>query len=154
MTNRIFSVTVGRITEETKAKMHAVLTESVKDVYEILIKSWPIDTGWSSYSWTVSTIGWAPTSPPPKISSQDRRSDPTRPNRIFFYDLGEINASVDAADIGDTIYGNFRAEYAPHVSFQSEKGTGLVRGAVSNWQSIVASNAARISARDETIFQG
>jgi hypothetical protein len=138
-----FSASVIKFAEETKERMDFVFKASVSETCLDFIgergpsgrnEGWPIDTGFSQYSWTISTVGFPPKEPHPRPDAQGKGM------QIFFFNEDEMNANINKAELGDTIYGSFTAEYADDVSYTTGKGIMLVNRALLKWPSIVAKN--------------
>lgn len=125
-----FSAQVNSWVTQTKERLEAVRNIAVQITFNQVLDSWPTDTGFSKNSFNVNTSGFAALKTNPYPSQKAQGKPPI------------INEAVDyqfvllGADLEDTIYGSFSANYAIHI----ETDLGLVRLAAQNWQENV--NAA------------
>jgi len=130
-----FTVAIDNFVVDTKAKLEAVWKQSVQDTFDLVLDKWPVDTGFSRKSFVASTSGWAP------ITSEVR--DPKATYQINYDDL---TVAIAGAELGETIYGNFTANYAVYIEYGSNgrAGRGLVRMAAMAWPQTVAKNVQRL----------
>lgn len=123
---------------QTKQRVEAVVKNAGEFVVEDVIERTPVDTGFLRATLIASLDGpqpldkAIPDGTPPGLSKKGgKRSfeDPTQ------YDL-----VINAAELGQTIYVSFTANYAAHVEYgaNGRAGMGMVRLAVQAWPQHVA----------------
>lgn len=134
---RTFSAQVDDWTRKSKARMTAVFRESTQRLSEEanLAKGeggrLPVDTGFLRASFSVSLSGL-----PFGVSQGDRSA-------TYTFDDSAVDLVIASAQIGDTIFGGWVANYA---NVQEEQNAFL-RGAVQNWQGIVDGVVREVSVR-------
>ena len=71
------------------------------------------------------------------------------PGGSFTPDIGEIELVIVGADLGDTIYLGYTANYGAYVHYgaNGHAGRPWVDMVAQRWQQIVASKAAEVKAR-------
>lgn len=127
VSNLTFSAQVSEWVRQTEQRMTAVFRESTQRVVEDMQSRIPVDTGFLKSSIQVSTNGPAPMSRP-------------RPDGgSFAYQPTAAVLAIAGAEIGDTIYASYTANYAAHVNYGTSKMAGrqFVGLAAQRWPAIV-----------------
>lgn len=141
-----FSAQIDAWVAETNGRVEAVFKQSAQEVIEDMQApvgkggNMPIDTGFLRASLQVNLSGPVPPS----------RDNPyTKPNSAPAWGDSEAALSIAGAEIGDTIYATYGANYACHVEYgaKGRTGRGFVRLAAMKWQAIVTRVSARLRAR-------
>ena len=129
-----FTVTIDRFVADTKEKVEAVWKQSLQDTFEQILDPWPVDTGFSRASFVVSSTSWT--------AVTNARPDPNG----SYPPSDEYVVAIAGSSLGDTLYGNFTANYAVYIEYgaNGRPGRGLVRQAAMAWPQTVASNVQRL----------
>lgn len=133
MAQKSFTAQVDEWVRETKARMEAVFKESTQRTADMMrvpvAKSgaMPVVTGFLRNS-----LQGGVNAPAPMPSTTAPRSDSAA-------EAG-ITLAIASAEIGDTVYMTFGANYARYVEYgtRGRSGRGFVRLAVQKWQSTVS----------------
>ncbi|GHC79395.1 HK97 gp10 family phage protein [Limoniibacter endophyticus] len=138
MVQQNFSATIDDWVAKTQTRMIAVFKTAAQYVVEDVRERTPIDTGYLRNSLTLSLDG-----PLPMRGSEGDG-----------YQAPPYAAVIAGADLGDTIYASFVANYAAAVEYgaQGRQGAGMVRLSVQNWQSHV--NRATAEAKSAVRSRG
>jgi hypothetical protein len=147
-----FSATVDTWVDETEARMLAVFREAAQRVIELMQKvgpsvanpdggeggNMPVDTGFLRAS-LLATLN----SPSDAIRFKPDNVD------AFSYSDGAVSLVILGAQIGDTIYAVYTANYARFVEYgaNGRAGYAFVRLAAQNWQQVVDEVARDAQAR-------
>ena len=139
-----FEAAVDAWVLQTQARLLAVFRTAAQYVIEDVRDRTPIDTGYLRASWTVSLDGPLPMRPEAKPSPQ------------FSYNAQSYSLAIAGADLGDTIYASFVANYAGHVEYgaQGRVGVGMVRLSAQAWPEHVARAVSEAKARVRSNAQG
>lgn len=134
MPQQSFSAEVDAWTAKSRKLLEAVLKTSSQFVIEDVVDRTPVKTGFLRASLTVSLDGPLP-----------MRS----PNPGGSHAPQDYSLSINNADLDDTIYATFVANYAGHVEYgaRGRAGVGMVRLASQNWQQHVNRAVAEAKAR-------
>lgn len=118
-----FEASVDDWVRESQDRLLAVFKTAAQFVFDQIVDQWPRDTGFSAASFTASTSGFAPL-----IGNQG-----------VMPQVPDYTLAIAGADLGDTIFGSFAANYAVHIEYGSNgrPGRGIVRLAAQNWQQTV-----------------
>lgn len=139
MAQQNFSASVDRWVLETQRRMLAVFQTAAQFVIEDMIGRTRVDTGFLRASVVVSTNGPAPMSralPPGSTNNQ--------------YSVPEqYSLAIAGADIGETIWATYTANYAAHREYgtHGQSGDGMVRLSAQNWPQHVKTATAMAKAR-------
>lgn len=146
MTQGSFSAQIDSWVAQTNERIEAVFKQSAQEVIEDMQTpvgrggNMPIDTGFLRASLLVSLSGPVPPT----------RDNPyTQPGSAPAWGVGEAALSIAGAEVGDTIYATYSANYARHVEYgaKGRSGRGFVRLAAMKWQSVVNRVSARLRSR-------
>lgn len=124
---RSFAAQVDAFVRKSKARTTAVFRESVQRLGEEAQTpvaeggKMRIDTGFLRASYSVSLNGL------PTGASRNEGG-------TFAFDPSAVDLTIRGAEIGDTIWGGWTANYA----LPREEMDGFLRSAVQNWQTIVS----------------
>lgn len=138
MAQQNFSASVDAWVLETHRRMVAVFRTATQFVIEDMIGRTRVDTGFLRASVVVSTDGPAPMSRPlPPGSTKNQYA----PNEQFAL-------AIAGADIGQTIWATYTANYAAHREYgtHGQTGDGMVRLAAQNWPQHVERATATVKA--------
>jgi hypothetical protein len=115
-----FSATVDKWISDSEEKMEAVFKTAVQFTIDEALDRTPVDTGFLKSSMTVSLSGFAPLR-----------------DKGFSLNNTAYELVIAGADLGDTIYANYVANYAQHVENGSRGRAGrhMVKLAAQRWQS-------------------
>jgi len=129
-----FSAQVDQWVKKTKERQEAVFKKSVERTIEIMQTpvakggNMPVDTGFlrSSFQAGLNAPVFGPTQPPKKRVS-------------FSYNGSQATMVIASAEIGDTIFGTYSANYAKfvHDGANGRPGRPFVRLAAQQWQTTV-----------------
>lgn len=121
---------------KSKARATAIFRESAQRLSEQVQTvqgeggKLPIDTGFLRASFSLSLQG---------VPFGQGKN----PGGSFTYDDSEVVLTLAGAELGQTIYGGWVAEYAPFM----EERYGFLRSGAQNWQAIVKQVTAEAKAR-------
>lgn len=161
MSNQQFQADVAAFVAKSKVAMRAVFQSSVQDVIRVMQTPgasmastsaaigeggmgptgatghgglMPVDTGFLRSSLSVT------------LNAPDTAFKP-RPNGDWAYNFDEMayTLTINRANLGDTIYAVYTANYAAAVEYgaRGRPGYFFVRTAAQQWQQIVDANVAR-----------
>ncbi|HXU02761.1 MAG TPA: HK97 gp10 family phage protein [Polyangia bacterium] len=127
--NRQFSATVSAWVLQTQARMNAVFRESTQRVVSQAQRRIPVDTGFARASVRASLEAMPPIDP-------TFRGDPGR----TYAPTGEVSVVIAGAQIGQTIYVGWTANYAIFLEYGSSQQApnGFVRVSAQEWPRIVS----------------
>lgn len=131
-----FAAQVGNWCEKVPNALEVVFKESAQELVSQLTELAPVDTGFLRASLMASTSAM------PQLT----RVNPGVPVPS---DLGDIVLVINGADLGDTIFLGYTANYAAYVHYgaRGNPPRPWVTMAAQRWESIVASKAAEVKAR-------
>lgn len=131
-----FAATVGQWAEKAEGALEAVFKEAAQELVSQLNQLAPVDTGFLRSSLMAST-----TAMPALIRANSGMSVPA--------DLGDILLVINSADLGDTIYLGYTANYAAFVHFgaQGRSPRPWVTIVAQRWEMIVAEKAGEVRRR-------
>jgi len=131
-----FAATVGDWARKVPMALETVFKESVQELVIQLNTLVPRDTGFLAASLRASTTAM------PVLSLEN-------PGGTFMADAGEIILVIAGADVGDTIYLGYTANYGAHVHYgaNGRPGRPWVDMVAQRWSSIVAAKAAEVKSR-------
>ncbi|WP_290497628.1 hypothetical protein [Hyphomonas sp. UBA4494] len=142
MAQQNFSATVDQWVRETKERMEAVFKESAQRVISDMQEpvgaggNMPVDTGFLRASLRASV-------------NEPSMSFTFRPDEggAYRYEATQVALTIAGADLGDTIYAVYSANYAHHVEYgaQGRAPRAFVRLAAQKWPQIV--NQVALEAR-------
>jgi hypothetical protein len=117
-----FSATVDKWVSDSEEKMEAVFKTAVQFTIDDALDRTPVDTGFLKSSMTVSLSGFTPLR-----------------EKGFNLNNSSYEMIIAGADLGDTIYANYVANYAQHVEHgaKGRAGRHMVKLAAQNWQTNV-----------------
>lgn len=123
MAQQSFTAAIDEWVLATQARILAVFRTAAQYVIEDVRDRTPVDTGYLKNSLTVSLDG-----PLPMRGTQGDG-----------YAATPYALAIVGADLGDTIYASFVAEYAAAIEYgaRGREGRGMVRLSVQNWQAHV-----------------
>lgn len=136
MPQQSFSAQVGAWVRKTKGAEEAVFKESTQRIIEIMQTpvakggNMPVDTGFLR-----SSLQAGLNSPQPGPTDN--------PGGTFSYNPGDVALIIASADLGDTIYATYSANYARPVEYgaNGRAGRRFVGLAAQRWQSTVSAVA-------------
>lgn len=139
VTNRNFGADVNSWVEETQARMTAVFRSATQEVIEEMQKPrsegghMRIDTGFLRASLQVNVNGGP-------VSASNKN-----PGGTFGYNATAASLAIAGANIGDTVYATYSANYAPMREYgtSTQGPDGFVRLAAAQWQVIVQHQTVR-----------
>lgn len=128
-----FGAAVDAWTKKTQQRMVAVFRTAAEYTFEDVMMRTPVDTGYLRASFTATLD--APL--------------PMRGSKGDGYTAPPISLTIAGADIGDTIFGSFVANYAGHVEYgaRGRPPRAMVRGAAQAWQGHVDKAVAEAKSR-------
>lgn len=132
-----FAASVDAWTRKSKQRATAIFRESaqrlVDEVQTPIARGGhlPVDTGFLRASFRVSLDGM------PFGAAQNPGTG------SFAYDEGAVSLRIAGAEIGDTIWGGWSANYAPYMEFKY----GFLESAAQGWSGIVRQVVAEAKAR-------
>lgn len=131
-----FAATVGDWARKVPGALEAVFKESAQELVHQLNALVPVDTGFLRASLRASTTAM------PVMSLSN-------PGGSFSIDAGEILLVIAGADIGDTIYLGYTANYGAFVHYgaNGRPGRPWVDMVAQRWQQIVEAKAAELKQR-------
>lgn len=141
MVQKNFSASVDGWVLETQRRMLAVFQTAAQFVIEDMIRRTRVDTGFLRASVVVSTNGPAPMSRPLPLGSTKNQ-----------YQVPEQYAlAIAGADVGDTIWATYTANYAAHREYgtHGQSGDAMVRLAAQNWPQHVQRATSMAKVRSE-----
>lgn len=140
-----FGAQINGWVKETEARMTAVFRSAAQEVIEEMQKpvtgggNMPVDTGFLRASLQVGVnSGPVPANRPNPNPSAPKGSLDTYTSEV-------ASLAIAGANIGDTIYATYSANYGPHVEYGTSKmqARGFVRLAAAQWQVIVDHQTVR-----------
>lgn len=140
-----FSAQVAAFAEKVPGAIEAVFKESVQEITEEMLRPrgeggrMRVDTGFLRASALASTTAM------PSIQANSGPVD----GQKYTFSAGQIEATILAADVTDTIYVGFTAGYAAAREFgaRGQAPDAFVRGAAQQWQPVVERKAAELKSR-------
>lgn len=131
-----FSATVGEWATKVDGAIEVVFKESCQELVAQLNALVPRDTGFLAASLRASTTAM------PVLSLAN-------PGGTFTADAGEIILVINGADLGDTIYLGYTANYGAFVHYgaNGRPGRPWVDMVSQRWASIVAAKSAEVKSR-------
>ena len=134
-----FSAQVDAWVLKSEQRLRAVFREATKRTVAIAQERIPVDTGYARSSVRASLQSMPPIDP--------GASKPT--GGSFTYDPGDIVLTIAGAEIGQTIYVGWTANYVGYLEAGSSKQapSGFVRLAAMQWQATVNQVVAEAKAR-------
>lgn len=141
--SKSFTAQVDEWVLATRQRMIAVFRTSAQYVIEDVRDRTPVDTGFLRASWTVSLDGPLPMRSP-------------NPGGDGGFQPQSYSLQIAGADLGDTVYASFVANYAGHVEYgaRGRAGVGMVRLAAQAWPQHVNRAVAEAKARVASNAQG
>lgn len=132
-----FSATVEDWCRKVLGAEEVIFKEACQELVIQLNALVPIDTGFLRASLLASTTAM----PVLSVSNPGQGT--------FSPDIGAIELVIAGADIGDTIYLGYSANYGAHVHYgaNGRPGRPWVSMVAQRWQSIVDAKAAEVKAR-------
>lgn len=136
-----FASSVDAWTKKTRARMEAVVKASAENVIEEVLSRTPRDTGFLAASLTASLNGPLP-----------MRDAPPAGGGSFAPPTGYALV-IEGAELGQTIYVSFTANYAAHVEYGTkfQNPAAMVRLSAQNWpfhvESAVRAAKAAVASR-------
>lgn len=131
-----FAATVGDWCEKVPNALEVVFKESAQELVSQLNELVPVDTGFLRASLMASTSAM------PTLT----RANPGVPVPA---DLSDIVLVINGADLGETLYLGYTANYAAFVHYgaRGNPPRPWVTMVAQRWESIVAAKAAEVKAR-------
>lgn len=131
-----FSAVVGGWAHDVKGALEVIFKESCQELVAQLNTLVPVDTGFLRASLRASTTAM------PVLALEN-------PGGAFVADAGEITLVIAGADIGDTIYLGYTANYGAFVHYgaNGHAGRPWVDMVAQRWAQIVAAKSAEVKAR-------
>lgn len=131
-----FAASVGDWCLKVPNALEIVFKESAQELVSQLTQLAPIDTGFLRASLMASTSAM------PQLTRAN-------PGMAVPADLGDIVLVINGADLGDTIYLGYTANYAAYVHYGARGNAARpwVTMVAQRWESIVAAKAAEVKAR-------
>lgn len=131
-----FAAQVGSWANKVDGALEAVFKESAQELVNELTRLAPVDTGFLRASLMASTTAM------PQMTRAN-------PGAAVPGDLGEIMLVIAGADIGDTIYLGYTANYAAYVHYGARGNAPRpwVTMVAQRWTAIVAAKAAEVKQR-------
>lgn len=128
-----FAAQVGAWANKVDGALEAVFKESAQELVNELTRLAPVDTGFLRASLMASTTAM------PQMTKAN-------PGAAVPGDLGEIMLVIAGADLGDTIYLGYTANYAAHVHYGARGNAPRpwVTMVAQRWTAIVATKAAEV----------
>lgn len=141
--NQSFQAQVDEWVLKTRQRMVAVFRTAAQYVIEDVRDRTPVDTGFLRSSWTVSLDGPLPMRSP-------------NPGGNFAFQPQSYSLKIAGADIGDTIFASFVANYAGHVEYgaRGREPRRMVALAAQAWPEHVNRAVAEAKARVASSAQG
>lgn len=137
--SKSFTAEIDAWVMQTQRRMVAVFQTAAQFVIEDMSDRTQIDTGFLKASIVVSLSGPAPMSRPlPKGSTKNQ-----------YQQDQEYTLALAGAQIGDTIWATYTANYAAHREYgtRGQAGDGMVRLAAQNWGNHVVKATAMAKAK-------
>lgn len=142
MATLTFAAAVAGWADKVPEAIEAVWKESTKEVVRDMQTltseggRMRFDTGFLQASLLASTTAM------PRIIDSSAPADGGK----YSFDFDQVEAVINAADLGQSLFFGYTAGYAAYREYgaNGQPPDGFVRGAVQNWQPIVARNAARV----------
>lgn len=140
-----FTATVHEFVTKTPERLRAVFRESTQRVASKAANGVPVDTGFARASVRASLESMpladmqAPPKPPGHVQGQV----------IYPYDGSEITLTIAHAELKDTIFIGWSANYAIYLEYghSNKAPSGFVRIAAEQWPQIVAEVSAELKGR-------
>lgn len=131
-----FAAAVGDWAHAVEGALEAIFKESVQELVSQLNALVPVDTGFLRASLRASTSAM------PVLSLSN-------PGGVHSIDAGQIELVIMGADIGDTIYLGYTANYGAHVHYgaNGRPGRPWVDMVAQRWAQIVAAKAVEVKTR-------
>lgn len=151
---RKFTATVDAWVAESERRMLAVMLSSAQEVFLLAKRNAPVDTGFLRASFQVQLGKPTPLTSKKRVKPEghthgtDIYGNPNKENT-------DIQLILKKAKLGDTIYGNWTANYAGYVEYGTStkegksrnQARGMTRLAAQMWPYIVAEEARKIRKR-------
>lgn len=139
-TNKVsFGGKVDEWCRQSEARMLGVFRQSSQELFSIAANGVPVDTGFARAS------GRASKDSMPKIDPNSHgNTDQTYP-----YDAGEITTVIATAQLGETLYYGWTANYILPLEYghSRQAPNGFARLAALQWQQIVDRNVQDLKSR-------
>lgn len=138
-----FSAQVSNWVTQTRQRMEAVVKTAAENVVEEVISRVPVDTGFLRASLTASLDGPQPMRDAPPVGAAPGS----------FPSPSAYALVIEGAQLGQTIYVSFTANYARHVEYgtKHQNPAAMVRLSAQNWpytvEAAVRAAKAAVSAR-------
>lgn len=131
-----FAAQVGAWAHKVPRAIEIVFKEAAQELVEQMQMLVPIDTGFLRSSLTASTSAM------PRL----HRENPGAPVPA---DLGEVMLVIAGADLGDTLYLGYTANYSAYVHYGTQGRTPRpwVNIVAQRWEAIVADKAKEVRGR-------
>lgn len=131
-----FSATVGQWANKIDGALETVFKESAQELVSQLNELVPVDTGFLRASLMASTSAM------PQLTRAN-------PGMAVPDDLGEIMLVIAGADLGDTLYLGYTANYSAHVHYgaQGRAPRPWVTMVAQRWVAIVEVKATEVKNR-------
>lgn len=139
--NSNFSATVDAWCRKTNARMTAVFRESTQRTVSLAQARIPVDTGFARASARASLQAMPPINP--------NASKPKIGSGAVSYNSAEISLTIAGAELGQTIFVGWTANYAGELERGHSKKapSGFVRLAALEWQRTVSQVVSEAKAR-------
>lgn len=136
-----FSATVNKWVLESQRKLLAVFKTAVQSTMEEVQDRTPVDTGYLRATLTASITGPITDLTKNPVTGHNPGDPP-----VYTKPFNNYAFVIAGAELGDTIYGGFTANYAVYVEYgaQGRTGVGMVRLAAQNWQKNVDRAVAQL----------
>lgn len=144
-----FKETVDSWVKKAPERLRAVFRQSTQNLAEKIIigppGGVPVDTGFARASVRASLESM----PPANLPAPPKPPGHVRGDIIYPYNGSEISVTIEGAELADTIYIGFGANYAIYLeyghSFQAPNG--FIRISVEQWPQIVSEVSAELKNR-------
>ena len=144
MENKTFTATVDDWVRDTKQRMEAVAKTATQELFIEVVKPvgqggrMRVDTGFLRASFRASLDA------PINLSLEN----PDPENGVFKLDQGEISLTINRAEIGQTIFGTFTANYARPREYGSrgQPADAFVLSNAQRWPDFVREAVATVRA--------
>lgn len=141
--NSSFVRIVDKFVVDTKGALEAVFKTAAQDAFNAVAELTPVDTGFLRASLTATLHKPLPIRP-----GYHGYKPPGHVKGEVIYPQQSYSLVINSAQLGQTIYAAFTAEYAAHVEFGTSKQAahGMVRLTVQRWPAIVNHAVAKVKA--------
>lgn len=131
MAQQSFAAAVDAWVQATRARMEAVVKTATENVVEEIVSRTPVDTGFLRASLSASLEGPLPM----------REAQPADAQPGMFGPPTDYALVIEGAQLGQTIWVTFTANYAAHVEYgtKHQNPAAMVRLSAQNWPFHVAS---------------